>query len=112
VKLIGPFLRVLAQLPVRRGEADAALVLKEGERALADGECVVIYPEGTATRDPAGWPMVARTGLARLALAIGDRNHGSHHALLGELRGEQPPAVRYDPAAARAQTAGDEVPPT
>jgi 1-acyl-sn-glycerol-3-phosphate acyltransferase len=71
VKLIGPFLRVLGQLPVRRGEADAALVLKPSEAALAAGECVVIYPEGTATRDPELWPMVAKTGVARLALTTG-----------------------------------------
>jgi 1-acyl-sn-glycerol-3-phosphate acyltransferase len=30
---------------------------------------VCIYPEGTVTRDPAFWPMQARTGVARLALA-------------------------------------------
>jgi 1-acyl-sn-glycerol-3-phosphate acyltransferase len=71
VRLIGPYLRVLGQLPVRRGEADAANVLKVAEQALAEGECVVIYPEGTATRDPAQWPMVAKTGVARLALATG-----------------------------------------
>ena len=71
VKLIGPFLRVLGQLPVRRGEADAANVLKVAEEALAAGECVIIYPEGTATRDPDQWPMVAKTGVARLALATG-----------------------------------------
>lgn len=35
-------------------------MLKEGERALEAGECMVIYPEGTAARDPAGWPMMAR----------------------------------------------------
>jgi 1-acyl-sn-glycerol-3-phosphate acyltransferase len=29
---------------------------------------VVIYPEGTITRDPEGWPMRSRTGVARLAL--------------------------------------------
>ena len=71
VKLIGPFLRVLGQLPVRRGEADAANVLKVAEQALTDGECVIIYPEGPATRDPDQWPMVAKTGVARLALATG-----------------------------------------
>jgi hypothetical protein len=32
---------------------------------------VIIYPEGTATRDPDQWPMVAKTGVARLALATG-----------------------------------------
>jgi 1-acyl-sn-glycerol-3-phosphate acyltransferase len=71
VRLIGPFLRVLGQLPVRRGEADAANVLKVAEEALAGGECVIIYPEGTATRDPDQWPMLAKTGVARLALATG-----------------------------------------
>ncbi len=71
VKPIGAFLHVLGQLPVRRGEADAALVLKPSEEALAAGECVVIYPEGTATRDPQLWPMVAKTGVARLALTTG-----------------------------------------
>jgi 1-acyl-sn-glycerol-3-phosphate acyltransferase len=30
---------------------------------------VIIYPEGTITRDPAGWPMHSRTGVARLALS-------------------------------------------
>lgn len=71
VKLIGPMLYRLGQLPVNRGQADAALVLKDAERSLAAGECLIVYPEGTATRDPALWPMVARTGAARLALATG-----------------------------------------
>ena len=71
VKGIGALLRGCGQLPVRRGEADAANVLKVAEQALADGECVIIYPEGTATRDPEQWPMVAKTGVARLALASG-----------------------------------------
>lgn len=71
VKVLGPFLHACGQLPVNRGSTDAALVLKEAETALAQGECVIIYPEGTATRDPAKWPMVAKTGVARLALATG-----------------------------------------
>ena len=71
VKLLGPFLHACGQLPVNRGSADAALVLKDAESALAQGECVLIYPEGTATRDPAKWPMVAKTGVARMALDTG-----------------------------------------
>lgn len=71
VKGLGAFLHACGQFPVRRGAADAALVIRDAERGLARGECVVIYPEGTATRDPALWPMVARTGAARLALATG-----------------------------------------
>jgi 1-acyl-sn-glycerol-3-phosphate acyltransferase len=71
VKVVGPFLHAAGQLPVNRGSTDAALVLGEAERALAHGECLIIYPEGTATRDPEQWPMVPKTGVARLALATG-----------------------------------------
>lgn len=71
VKGIGAFLRKIGQLPVHRGRADAALVLSEAEKRLAEGAAVVIYPEGTTTRDPGLWPMAAKTGVARLALATG-----------------------------------------
>ena len=71
VKVIGPFLHAAGQFPVNRGATDAALVLNEAERGLAHGECLIIYPEGTATRDPDLWPMVAKTGVARLALTTG-----------------------------------------
>jgi 1-acyl-sn-glycerol-3-phosphate acyltransferase len=71
VKFIGSFLRKLGQLPVYRTQADAALVLRDAERDLRRGACVIVYPEGTASRDPDQWPMVARTGVARLALATG-----------------------------------------
>ncbi len=71
VKVIGPFLHAAGQFPVNRGTVDAALVLGEAERGLAQGECLIFYPEGTATRDPDLWPMVPKTGVARLALATG-----------------------------------------
>ncbi len=40
--------------------------------AIEQGEAVVIYPEGTITKDPAQWPMEARTGVARLVLQSPD----------------------------------------
>jgi 1-acyl-sn-glycerol-3-phosphate acyltransferase len=40
--------------------------------ALEGGEAVVIYPEGTTTKDPDNWPMQAKTGIARLVLAAPD----------------------------------------
>jgi 1-acyl-sn-glycerol-3-phosphate acyltransferase len=39
--------------------------------ALDAGGAVVIYPEGTITREPQLWPMKGKTGAARLALATG-----------------------------------------
>jgi 1-acyl-sn-glycerol-3-phosphate acyltransferase len=71
IKVLGPILRKLGQLPVYRGKADAALVLRDAEQGLRDGACVIFYPESTVTRDPAQWPMVAKSGVARLALATG-----------------------------------------
>lgn len=59
------------QIPVYRGTADASKALSAAVEALKSGECVLIYPEGSATRDPDCWPMKARTGVARLALLSG-----------------------------------------
>ena len=71
VKGVGRLLRKFGQLPVYRGRGDAGLVLKQAEQALQDGAAVIVYPEGTATRDPDLWPMVGKTGAARLALTTG-----------------------------------------
>jgi 1-acyl-sn-glycerol-3-phosphate acyltransferase len=66
---LGYILRKLGQLPVYRGEANAGNVLSDAERISKAGACVIFYPEATVTRDPAMWPMVAKTGVARLALS-------------------------------------------
>lgn len=67
----GRVLRGARQVPVHRRTRDAAAALADAEQALAAGEALVLYPEGTITRDPDGWPMLARTGVARLALRTG-----------------------------------------
>jgi 1-acyl-sn-glycerol-3-phosphate acyltransferase len=68
---IGTAIARLGQLPVFRGQADAALVLREAEMVARNGACVIFYPEATVTRDPDKWPMVSKTGVARLALETG-----------------------------------------
>ena len=69
---LGQVFRGAKQIPVNRGTADAAQALHDAVAALAAGEAIVIYPEGTITRDPAQWPMQAKTGLARLVLLSPD----------------------------------------
>jgi 1-acyl-sn-glycerol-3-phosphate acyltransferase len=64
-------LRGTGQIPVYRDRSDAANALRDAERALLDGECLMFYPEGTCTRDPELWPMTGQTGVARMALATG-----------------------------------------
>ncbi len=69
IPVIGTIISRLGQLPVYRGQADAALVLKQAaELAAKNNACVIFYPEATVTRDPEQWPMVSKTGVARLAL--------------------------------------------
>jgi 1-acyl-sn-glycerol-3-phosphate acyltransferase len=70
--VIGRIFRGAKQIPVYRGTTDAANSLRDAVQALADGEAIVIYPEGTITRDQAQWPMQAKTGIARLVLLSPD----------------------------------------
>jgi 1-acyl-sn-glycerol-3-phosphate acyltransferase len=71
VKVLGPILRKLGQIPVYRDRADAGLALRAAEAGLRAGECLMFYPESTVTRDPELWPMTGKTGAARLALTTG-----------------------------------------
>lgn len=71
VPVLGQALRGSGQIPVYRDSADAQRSLRAGVEALNGGKVLVIYPEGTITRDPAVWPMHSRTGVARLALSTG-----------------------------------------
>ena len=64
----GTLLRSAGQIPVARFSADAHAALDAAKADLDAGNLVVIYPEGSVTRDPDWWPMQARTGVARLAL--------------------------------------------
>src|SRR5580692_11087870 len=48
IPVIGTIIRKLGQLPVYRGQADAALVLKQAaELAAKNDACVIFYPEAT-----------------------------------------------------------------
>ncbi|SBT53069.1 lysophospholipid acyltransferase family protein [Micromonospora auratinigra] len=71
VPVIGWILHRCRQIPVERGSVDAVKSLDRLVEALDSGGAVVIYPEGTITREPDLWPMRGKTGAARLALATG-----------------------------------------
>lgn len=68
IPVFGRIARGVGTIPVYRGTTDAKQSLSAAVAALEEGKLVVIYPEGTITKDPAGWPMYPRTGVARLAL--------------------------------------------
>lgn len=91
--VLGSMMLKVGQIPVARGGVDAARSLKYAEEALEKGASIMIFPEGTCTRDPELWPMVAKTGVARLALKTGKpvvpiAQFGAHEIL--EYGGKRP----------------------
>jgi len=70
-RLLGWALRAAGQIPVYRETRDAAKALVDAAAALREGAAVVIYPEGTTTRNPDFSPMRAKSGIARLAALTG-----------------------------------------
>jgi 1-acyl-sn-glycerol-3-phosphate acyltransferase len=153
--VLGQIMRGTKQIPVDRGGAGAGTSLKVAREVVEEGGAIIVYPEGTLTRDPDLWPMKGHTGAARLALKTGApvvpiAHWGDHElfpryskrlypfprkksvvsvgdpvdlsdlrdrpldkttlveaterimaaitALLAELRGEEPPAARWDPS--------------
>ena len=156
VPVLGAVLRATKQIPVERSTAGANRSLQLAKEIVDEGGAIVIYPEGTLTRDPELWPMRGHTGAARMALESGipvvpmahwgaqevfpryakrfylfprrtsrlvvgepvdlsafagrpldkatlteatDAIMEAITGLLGTLRGEEPPALRWDPAA-------------
>jgi 1-acyl-sn-glycerol-3-phosphate acyltransferase len=71
VPVTGPWLSAVRQIPVYRGTSDAAKALDAAVAAIRAGDTVIIYPEGTTTKQPDLWPMRGKTGVARLWLATG-----------------------------------------
>jgi 1-acyl-sn-glycerol-3-phosphate acyltransferase len=72
VPVIGGLLRASGQVPVERAGAARNSDPLAGARQIADqGLAVVIYPEGSLTRDPDLWPMRGKTGAVRTALEQG-----------------------------------------
>lgn len=71
VPVLGHVFKAGGQIPVYRGTAKAGNSLVEAERRLRGGDVVMIFPEGTLSRDPLRWPMTGKTGAARLAMSTG-----------------------------------------
>ena len=72
VPAVGWGMRVMGHIPVKRGTVDARQSLAKAVEALDEGKVILLHPEGTVTRDPAGWPMIGKTGAARLATLVPD----------------------------------------
>ena len=69
IPLIGRIVRGAGQIPVARETDHAHDAADAAVAAIHRGECVVVYPEATISRDPQLWPMTGKTGAAQIALA-------------------------------------------
>lgn len=69
--VLGRIVKDARMIPVSRLSSDAAQAFVAAVEALHAGGCVGVYPEGTITKDPTGWPMRGKTGAARMALETG-----------------------------------------
>ena len=76
VPVFGSLLRASGQIPVdrvgtARPGADTGNPIGAAAEVIANDAGVIVYPEGTLTRDPELWPMRGKTGAIRLALESG-----------------------------------------
>ncbi|WP_460795757.1 lysophospholipid acyltransferase family protein [Microbacterium sp. GXF0217] len=71
VPVVGAALRATGMIPVARAASAAAAkqTMVQAQELVEHGRGVIVYPEGTLTRDPELWPMRGKSGAVRLALA-------------------------------------------
>jgi len=72
VPVLGAAMRKTGMVPVSRtgrGKNGASQSMEQASQLVRDQSGVIVYPEGTLTRDPDLWPMRGKSGAVRLALA-------------------------------------------
>lgn len=73
VPVFGWLLRKTGQIPVDRAGSvrSGSNPMGAANQLIAQESAVIVYPEGTLTRDPDMWPMRGKSGAVRLALTTG-----------------------------------------
>ncbi|MFC9919306.1 lysophospholipid acyltransferase family protein [Agromyces binzhouensis] len=71
IPVAGWFLRRSGQIPVERAGSSSHAAIRAAEELVEKGRMVIVYPEGSLTRDPDLWPMRGKTGAVRIALERG-----------------------------------------
>ncbi|EXF25301.1 acyl-phosphate glycerol 3-phosphate acyltransferase [Nesterenkonia sp. AN1] len=110
IPVLGKVFSGLKQIPVSRdSRTDAGRSLDAAKEVLAADGAVMIYPEGTLTRDPEGWPMRAKTGAARLALTTGAPLIPITHWGVQELFGTYAKVPKFFPRKRYQLTVGEPI---
>ncbi|MGB3375903.1 MAG: lysophospholipid acyltransferase family protein [Microbacterium sp.] len=71
IPVLGWVLRRTGMIPVARASSASAAkqTMLQSRQLVENGRGVIVYPEGTLTRDPELWPMRGKSGAVRLALS-------------------------------------------
>lgn len=71
VPVLGAAMRAAGMVPVSRSSTSSTAreSIRNAKELAEHGRGVIVYPEGSLTRDPDLWPMRGKTGAVRLALA-------------------------------------------
>lgn len=87
VPILGFLLPKVGQIPVFRTGKSNEEPLRAAKEFVRAGQVVVVFPEGTLTRDPDLWPMRGKTGAIRMAAELGvpivPAAHWGVHEVLG-----------------------------
>ncbi len=70
IPILGKLLPKVGQIPVYRSGQSNQEPLRAAKEFLRAGQVVVVFPEGTLTRDPQLWPMRGKSGAIRMAAEL------------------------------------------
>jgi 1-acyl-sn-glycerol-3-phosphate acyltransferase len=100
VPVLGSIMRVTGQIPVeRRSSATLSEPLKAAGVLTSQGSGLIVYPEGTLTKDPDLWPMKGKLGAVRMALDSGIPLYPAAHWGTQNLMGRYAKFIRVFPRA-------------
>ncbi|MGO1393047.1 lysophospholipid acyltransferase family protein [Agrococcus casei] len=104
IPVVKQILNGLKQIPVERSrtKTSGSAPMDAAAQIIEDQAGVIVYPEGTLTRDPEMWPMRGKNGAVRLAVDAGiplipAAHWGTHRLMPRYGRGIRPfPRKRID----------------
>ena len=100
VPVLGSIMRVTGQIPVeRRSSATLSEPLKAAGVLTSQGSGLIVYPEGTLTKDPDLWPMKGKLGAVSMALDSGIPLYPAAHWGTQNLMGRYAKFIRVFPRA-------------
>jgi 1-acyl-sn-glycerol-3-phosphate acyltransferase len=98
VPVLGWIMNFTGQIPVEReAPGQVGAPLKAATQLVKQGQGVIVYPEGTLTKDSNLWPMKGKVGAVRMALESGIPLYPAAHWGTQNLMGRYAKKIRFFP---------------